>query len=180
MYRNTMTKMIAILLWCGGTLTNTQAQDTVMTHDIVRPGYLLVQGEVSHMLTLKASDLDTMTRVEAMVKEGDGPLKVYSGVALSVLLSKAGAPTGKQLQGKANMVKYLLCTAGDGYQVIFALPELDSNFASQVIFLADKADGKPITGTKGPFRVVVPGDKRRARWIYDVRILTVRTANNTP
>jgi len=42
-----------------------------------------------------------------------------------------------------------------------------------VIILADHRDGKPLDAHEGPLRIVVPGDKRGARWIRGVTSLEV-------
>jgi hypothetical protein len=131
-----------------------------------------IQGEVLHSIVLKAPDLAAMKRVEATVREGDGPAQTYSGVALSDILGLAGVTLGKQLRGE-NMSKYLLVKSGDGYEVLFSLPELDSSFSDKTIFLADQLNGKPLPAGKGPFRIVVPGERKHARWIWEVRTLTV-------
>jgi len=131
-----------------------------------------VQGEVIHPLVLKAADLAAMKRTSYTVKEGDGSEQAFSGVSLAEILGRAGVTLGKQLRGE-NMTKYLLVKAGDGYQVLFSLPELDSSFADRTIFLADQVNGKPLPAGKGPFKVIVPGEKKHARWIWDVRSLTV-------
>jgi hypothetical protein len=57
--------------------------------------------------------------------------------------------------------------------VVFALPELDPGFTDRVILLADKGDGHPLDGKEGPFRIIVPGEKRMARWVRQVTILRV-------
>ncbi len=71
------------------------------------------------------------------------------------------------------MTQALLIEAADGYKVVFALAELDPEFASREILLADKRDGKPLDAKQGPFRIVAPGDKRPARWIRQVTAFKV-------
>ena len=68
-------------------------------------------------------------------------------------------------------------TAHDGYRVLFALPELDPDFTdnSQQIILADTADGKPLGDKQGPVRIVVPQEKKGARWIRMVESIEVVT-----
>jgi len=63
--------------------------------------------------------------------------------------------------------------AADGYKVVIALPELDPEFTDRVILLADKANGHPLDTKDGPFRIVVPGEKRMARWVRQVTTLKV-------
>ena len=47
------------------------------------------------------------------------------------------------MKGK-NLTKYILVTASDNYQVVFALAELDKAFTDRTIHLADQVDGKPL------------------------------------
>ena len=68
---------------------------------------------------------------------------------------------------------YVLVTAADNYQTVFAVAELDPGFTDRVIFLADQRDGKPLSSTEGPLRIIVPGEKRHARWVRQVTTLTV-------
>jgi hypothetical protein len=67
----------------------------------------------------------------------------------------------------------LLVEAADGYRVVFALPELDPAFTDRVILIADRADGQPIGSHDGPFRIVVPGEKKMARWVWQVTALKI-------
>jgi hypothetical protein len=69
--------------------------------------------------------------------------------------------------------------AHDGYQVLFTLPELDSLFTDRVVLLADRRDGKPLSEKEGPLRIVVPDEKRQARWIRQVKSIAVRHAEET-
>ena len=66
------------------------------------------------------------------------------------------------------MALYLLVEAADGYRVIFALPELDPAFTERVVLLADHRDGQPLSTAEGPLRLVVPDEKRHARWVRQV------------
>ena len=53
------------------------------------------------------------------------------------------------------------------------MAELDPAFTDRVILLADRADGQPLDNKAGPFRIVVPGEKRMARWVRQVIVLKV-------
>jgi hypothetical protein len=66
-----------------------------------------------------------------------------------------------------------LVEATDGYRAVFALAELDPELTDRVILLADTKDGQPLSPSEGAFRVIVPGEKRPARWVRQVRALTV-------
>ncbi len=133
---------------------------------------LAVTGDVSTPLTLKADDLMKMPRESASIPDQDGTTIQYEGVPLREILKKAGAPLGNQLRGKA-LASYVLAKAHDGYQVVFALGELDAEFGNEKVLVADKRDGKPLFGYQGPFRLVCPNDKAGARSVRMLETLEV-------
>ncbi len=134
---------------------------------------LAVGGEVERPLRLSAADLAAMPRQSVCARDHKGEEATFEGVAVSEILKKAGARVGDRLKGEA-LGDYLVVEASDGYRAVFALPELDPGFADRVVLLADRRDGRPMAGTEGPFRVVVPGEKKHARWVRQVTGLTVR------
>lgn len=134
-----------------------------------------VSGEVSAPLTLYAEDLSKMKRATVSMTNHDGKEQAYTGVPVKDILEKAGVTTGKQLRGK-NLTKYLLVKCADGYQVLFSLAELDSDFTDRIVILADELAGKPLPADKGPFRLVVPGEKKPARSSFQVTALEIRSA----
>jgi hypothetical protein len=68
----------------------------------------------------------------------------------------------------------VLVDAADGYRAVFALAELDSELTDRVILLADTKNGQALSSREGPFRIIVPGEKRPARWVRQVTAVTVR------
>ena len=126
-----------------------------------------VSGAVSQPLTLTANDLAEMPRA-TVTMNNNGIETRYEGVWLSEILKKAGLRFGEGLRGAA-LATYVLASASDGYQVVFSLGELDPAMTDQQFLLADKADGKPLFGENGAFRLVIPKDKRGAR---SVRMLS--------
>jgi DMSO/TMAO reductase YedYZ molybdopterin-dependent catalytic subunit len=122
---------------------------------------ITVGGDVQTPLTLTIADLKTMPRT-TVTAESHGTRATYVGVLLGEVLRRAGAPLGHDLTGKA-VASYVLVSASDGYQALFALPELDPDFSDAQILLADTVDGQPLGDTQGPLRVVAPHDKRAAR-----------------
>jgi hypothetical protein len=91
----------------------------------------------------------------------------YEGVALADLLGLAGVTFGQTVRGP-RLADVVVVEASDGYRVAFALAELDPGFTDRVVLLADRRDGQPFGKDDGPFRVIVPGEKRPARWIRQV------------
>jgi DMSO/TMAO reductase YedYZ molybdopterin-dependent catalytic subunit len=134
---------------------------------------LTISGDVQKSLSISSDDLKHLPRKTIHVKnEHADKEEVYEGVLLSVLLKQAGAPQGAQIRGKL-MVSYVLAEGSDGYQVLFSLPELDSDFEESEVLVADTMDGAPIPGNLGPLRLVVPHDKRPARWVRMLQSIQV-------
>lgn len=115
---------------------------------------------------------DGMER-RTVVTTDRGLKTTFEGVALRDVLAKAGVPLGEALRGQA-LARIIIATATDGYHVVFAIAEVDAAFTDQVILLADKRDGRPLLPDTGPLQVVVPQDKRPARWVRQVTKLDVR------
>jgi len=118
-------------------------------------------------VTVDASVFAGLPRRTVSVHEDHGGTASYSGVDLGAVLARAGAPSGHAIGGAA-LASYVLVRASDGYRVAFALPELDPAFTDRVVLLADRRNGAPLPPELGPFRVVVPDEKRGARWIRNV------------
>ncbi|REC63938.1 molybdopterin-binding protein [Chryseobacterium pennae] len=133
---------------------------------------LKVSGEIPAPLELSLADLSKMPRKEALLKDKDGSVHIYSGVAVQDILAKAGAPSGKELHGE-NISKYVLAKCADGYQVLFSLAELDASIADKNVIVADTIDGKPLAESKGPFRIVAEGEKKPARSSYQLQSLVI-------
>ena len=130
-----------------------------------------VQNGSGGAVQLKAADIGALPHQDATVDDHGKAVK-FSGVPLKLLLERAGVTFGESLRGK-RLAACLLVEAADGYKVVFALPELDPGFTDRVILLADQADGHALDSKQGPFRVIVPGEKRAARWVRQVTALRV-------
>lgn len=91
----------------------------------------------------------------------------WTGVDFHALIARAGAPAGDTLRGDA-LSKFVLVTAADNYRVLFSLGELDAVFGGEKITLAYLRDGEALSAQEGPFRLIVPGDTKQARWVRQV------------
>jgi DMSO/TMAO reductase YedYZ molybdopterin-dependent catalytic subunit len=130
-----------------------------------------VTGAVTQPLTLTADDLAKMPR--ASVKTSSNGIEtVHEGVWLHEILKRAGAPQGTALRGKA-LAGYVLAEAEDGYQVVFSLAEVDPALVEGEFLVADTANGKPLSGTQGRFRLVAAKDKHGARSVRMLNRLDV-------
>lgn len=134
-----------------------------------------IGGEVTTPLDLKLIDLQQFEQTKVTRKDRDGKDHVYTGVVLATILQKAGVTLGKELKGE-NLTKYISVEASDGYQVIFALAELDKDFTDRQIILADMIDGQPLPTGDGSFRIVVQDEKKPARCIKMVTSIKVKFA----
>jgi DMSO/TMAO reductase YedYZ molybdopterin-dependent catalytic subunit len=134
-----------------------------------------VGGEVNTPLTLTAADLAAMPRTTAVAKDKQGVPHTFAGVALAEIFKKAGVTTGRDLRGE-NLAKYVLVTCADNYHVVFSLAELDSAFTDRVVILADQLEGKPLPAGTGPFRIIVPGEKKPARNCFQVTAIDIKFA----
>lgn len=130
-----------------------------------------VSGGVEHPLTLTARDLSAMPRAEANLNE-HGRMVHYEGVLISEILKKAGAPAGEKLRGRA-LATYVVAKGRDGYEVVYSLAELDPALTEGKILLADKADGKSLPDSAGPFRLIASTDKKMARSVRMLERLEV-------
>jgi DMSO/TMAO reductase YedYZ molybdopterin-dependent catalytic subunit len=140
---------------------------------VAAPAVLKVEGAVPTPLSLTSDDLAKMPRATAQLT-ADGTTTTYEGVLLYDILLKAGWQFGRSMTGKP-MASYLIASGKDGYEVVFALPEIDPQFSGAKVIIADKADGTALPAREQPFRIVAPEDKMHARSIYSlVRLEVVR------
>jgi Oxidoreductase molybdopterin binding domain len=134
-----------------------------------------VGGEVPSPYVLNASEVAALPHRSVSVTDEKNRPAVYQGVAVVELLRRAGAPLGSQLRGP-KMRLYVLVKGRDGYAAVFALPEFDPAFTDRIILLADRRDGHALESFEGPFRIIVPGEKRHARWVRQVTEIDVMSA----
>ena len=135
-----------------------------------------VSGPDGQSIALTTRDLDAMTRASASVVDEKGNHATYDGVPVSEILHRVGAPFGKEQRGQ-KMAYYMLVSASDGYHAVYAIAELDPAFTDRVVLLAYRRDGKDLSSEEGPFRIIAPGEKRHARWVRNVTLLSVKRAS---
>jgi DMSO/TMAO reductase YedYZ molybdopterin-dependent catalytic subunit len=158
-----------LIIFCNVLSVGLYSQSSQKTNSIAA---VKVSGEVTKPLTLTKEDLSKMERTTAILRDRDGKDVPYTGVDLQRILELAGVTMGKQLRGE-NLARYLLVKCADGYEVVFSLAEIDHGFTDKVIILADQSRGTDIPMDKGPFRIVVQGDKVPARSSFQVTELIV-------
>jgi hypothetical protein len=105
-------------------------------------------------------------------KDKDKDQTTFVGVTLKALLEKASVTFGETLRGK-RLASCLLVEAADGYRVVIALPEIDSAFTDKQILLAFSRNGKDLDQKEGSYRLVIPDEKRMARWVRQVTSMKI-------
>ncbi|HEV3345002.1 MAG TPA: molybdopterin-dependent oxidoreductase [Pirellulales bacterium] len=130
--------------------------------------------EATVVMTSEVWDKLPRTSVKVPTQEGE---TTYEGVLMAELLKLVKAPLGKELRGKM-LARYVLVKAADDYRVVFALPEVDPESTTQVVLVADRRDGKPLDAKEGPYRLVVPAEKKHARWVRQVIQISVETSGD--
>ena len=129
---------------------------------------LTVENETGKQTQLTRADVEALPHIKVTTRAA----ATFEGVALGTLLAKAGVGLGETLRGK-RMASCLLVEAADGYRAVIALPELDPAFTDKQIVLAFLKDGKPLDDKEGPYRIVIPDEKRMARWVRQVTTLKI-------
>jgi hypothetical protein len=135
---------------------------------------LTIQDESGKQTILVRADLEALPRVKITTSSSSSSA-TFEGVALDSVMEKAGVGLGETMKGK-RMASYLLVEAADGYRVVFALPEIDRAFTDKRVVLAFLKDGKPLDAKEGPYRIVVPDEKRMARSVRQVTTLKIVAA----
>jgi hypothetical protein len=132
-------------------------------------------------LDLTAEELSALPHVEITALDPHEKKEHrYSGVPVREILARVGEPSGDKIRGPA-LATAVIIHSKDGYTTLFALAEFDDQFNSRTILLSDGQDGKPLPPNLGPLHIVVPGDKRAARWarmVTSIEIVQLPTAKH--
>ena len=152
-----MKKLLLGLTLMLATVFNINAQTTNIS----------ISGDGITPLTITKGMFAEMKQVVIMAKGHDEKVHRYSGVTLADILTKAGVMLGDSAKRKT-ILTYVVITAADNYKAIYTLPEIDPLFANRSIILANRADKKPLSAEDGSFQIIVPGEKKHARWIRQV------------
>jgi hypothetical protein len=95
------------------------------------------------------------------------------GPALADVLARLGVPQGQALHG-ATLQRGITVHARDGYAVLFSLGELDAGTGGEAAIIATRCEGKPLGAEDGPYRLIVPGNKRPARSARQVESIELK------
>jgi hypothetical protein len=134
---------------------------------------LTVIGESGDRHVFGAKELDQLPKQKVKAKVHDVDAE-FEGPLLVDLLKAADVKFGDALKGpKAGTIAVF--EAADGYKIALTLLDFDPATTDSVVLVATARDGKPLDEKEGPYRLVIPSDKRPIRWIRMLR--TIRVAN---
>jgi hypothetical protein len=168
-------KKILVLLFLGLSLAVAASAQTQAVAKAGDPAVTVVNRD-GKSFTFTVADLAKLSRQQIKAKDHDGKEIAFEGVSVTDVLKLAGVKLGGDtLRGK-RLAEYLLVEAKDNYHAVFSLTEFDPEFTDTMILLADKADGKPLDEKSGPWQMIVPNQKKHARWVRQVTKLTVKAA----
>jgi hypothetical protein len=171
--------LFALILLAGlGSRAEAQAmamgEHETMAHAPAKPSTSLVVTVDGKATTFSAGDLKAMTQTTLTAKNGHtGMEETYAGVSVGELLAKCGF-TFDNKTAKRTYHSYVRAEGTDGYWVLFSASELTPILRETGSILALGVDGKPL-GDEGEFKIVVAGEKRPARWVRNLKSLTVVT-----
>ena len=149
----------------------------IQAADLPVAGAVQVIAPGKPVLLLDAKTVASMPHEQVTAAAHDEPSSQWRGVRLEDILSRAGVSMDKPLRGKA-LASFVRVTAADQYQVVFGLADLDATLGHTQVLLVDTRDGKPLD-KDGPLRLLVPGDKRPARWVRNVSTIEVVDGGTT-
>jgi DMSO/TMAO reductase YedYZ molybdopterin-dependent catalytic subunit len=126
-----------------------------------------------HQVTVE--DWGKLPRAAVKAQDHGGAIVTFEGVPARELLKRVSAPFGHELRGQ-QLTLYVVAEGADGYKVVYALPEFDPGFIDGLILIADRKNGETLPPKEGPLRVVVPWEKRQARWTRQLTVLRLGQA----
>ena len=84
-------------------------------------------------------------------------------------------------QIKRHVLQFVVSVRGrDGYTVDFTLGEISPDFGANAVWVAWDEDGRPLPEDDGPVELLVPGDKRAARWVHGVSAIALTDMAQPP
>ncbi len=136
-----------------------------------------ISGAVEATVRMNAAQLAGLPQKTVTLKQKDGQTVSFQGAPLGAVLQAAGVLMGDGLRGN-RLTGFVLVEGADGYRAVFSLPETDAAFTDDPVLIAIKRDGKTLPNGEGPFRVIVPKEKKQSRWIRQVVAIRVLRAGD--
>ena len=123
-------------------------------------------------VSLRLADLQAMPQATVEVFNAHTKQnETYAGPPVAAVLAKGGVALGEKTQHDI-LDSYILGTGADGYFVVFSGAEMQPGLHKTDAIIAITQAGKPLTRT-GAFQLIAPEDVKPARWVRNLRSLTV-------
>ncbi|GAA6619153.1 hypothetical protein [Scytonema sp. NUACC26] len=142
-----------------------------------------VGGQVVNPKTFTLADLQSLPPEEVQVNyiTMQGPEShTYVGVPLWTLIQLAGGlkPNPDLTVNNNSIRQYIALDATNCYQVVVGVGEVDPDYEGKQVLVAyatkdDPSEAPQLLGDRGFARLVVPGDKRGGRYIFNIRRISV-------
>jgi hypothetical protein len=138
------------------------------------PSTSLVLTVYGKTTTLTVADLQALPQKTITVhNEHTKADETYTGVVLSDLLAKYGAPFDRANE-KTIFHSYIRAEGTDHYYVLYSGSEVEGALHNADVMIALTLDGKPLADD-GQLKLVASGDKRPARWVRNLSAISVVT-----
>jgi len=147
-----------VLLLALGSIAPTQADDATQ---IALSGAGIEAGTLSLDDLLKQPSIEQQVQFQTSKGEEKG---TYKGALLWPILEARGIKNGGH---NAQLLHSFAVEGRDGYRIVFSIGEIDPDFGNAPIAIAFERDGTAMVPGEG-FRLIVPGDKRGARYVKDI------------
>jgi len=138
---------------------------------------LTIVDEANKAHAIGPAELAKLPRARAKV-EIHGEKAEFEGAPLVDVLKSVGVEFGGA-QGKRAATTVVI-EAMDDYRTALTLLEIDPETTDTQAILADRRDGKPLGENEGPYRLVIPDEKRPIRWIRMIRSMRVVNLRDFP
>lgn len=170
-----LTPVFAVLLLAGSAAPRITAQK--MRHRAPAPRSttltLVYKGE---SLAFSPAQFAALPHVTVTVYNAHTRAReTYSGVPLATLLARLDVPQGEKVRGRLFMTG-VVAEGTDGYQVLYALAEVDPTIHTGQVLVADSENGRPIAAD-GAFKMISTEEKRPARWVRNLDKISVVTVH---
>lgn len=162
-------------LFCAFLLATLAAAQQAKTPVTTSNPEILLTAPNHDPVKLSAAELKALPHISVTIHDPHtNANETYSGVRLSDLLAKLGAPLGHNLHGPA-LANYIVATGSDGYKAVLSLAEVDPSFHPGEVLVADAMNGAPLDAKTDPFRLVVTEDKRPARSVRNLVSIALKS-----
>lgn len=133
---------------------------------------LKIQGLNEKSITLTPEEFAALPHKAVSVFNAHSKInETYSGVQLADLLAKVGVPLGEQVKGKLFLTG-VVAEGTDKYDVLYALAEIDPSIHAGDVIVADSVDNHKLE-KDGAFKIVSTEERRPARWVRNLTLITV-------